>query len=134
MTFVKDPDVFRDLLLYFRQSPASAATDQAPFSLEGKAFQPAKAGNAGETPERCRFRQDGDTVWAKYQGGGIRKGFLLGRYTERGSIAYTRQHLTLAGAAHSSSGRLRIETRPDSRMRLHLFGEDGEAVWEECAP
>jgi len=59
---------------------------------------------------------------------------LLGRYTDRSSIAYTRQHLTLAGAAHSSSGRLRIETLPDSRLRLHLFGEDGEAVWEECAP
>ena len=83
MTFVKDPDVFRDLLLYFRQSPAPAATGQAPFNLEGKAFQPAEAGHAGETPERCRFRQDGDTVWAEYQGGGIRKGFLLGRYTDR---------------------------------------------------
>ena len=133
MTFVKDPDVFRDLLLYFRQSPAPAATDQAPFNLEGKTFQPAEAGHADETPERCRFRQDGDTVWAEYQGGGIRKGFLLGRYTERSSIAYTRQHLTLAGAAHSSSGRLRIETLPDSRLCLHLFGEDGETVWEECA-
>ena len=133
MTFVKDPDVFRDLLLYFRQSPAPAATDQAPFNLEGKAFQPAEAGHSGETTERCRFRQDGDTVWAEYQGGGIRKGFLLGRYTDRSNIAYTRQHLTLAGAAHSGSGRLRIETLPDSRLRLHLFGEDGEAVWEECA-
>ena len=134
MTFVKDPDVFRDLLLYFRQSPAPAATDQAPFNLEGKVFQPAEAGHAGKTPERCRFRQDDDTVWAEYQGGGIRKGFLLGCYTEHSSIVYTRQHLTLAGAAHSSSGCLRIETLPDSRLRLHLFGEDGEAVWEECAP
>ncbi len=128
MTFVKDPDVFRDLLLYFRQCPQAAAPAEEPIRLNGKTFRP-----AGSSEPAYHFHQDGDLIWAEYQGGGIRKGFLLGRHTEPERIAYTSQHLT-ASEAHSSSGHLRIERLGNQRLRLHQHENGRETVWEESLP
>ncbi|MBH5330278.1 homoserine kinase [Eikenella sp. S3360] len=129
MTFVKDPDVFRDLLLYFRQCPpAPADTAEEAFNLHGKTFRP-----QGSGAPAYHFSQDGSTVWAEYSGGPVCKGFLLGRYTASNRIAHTRQHLGSTAEAHSASGHLRLE-RTAGGLRLHLHENGGETVLEEVLP
>ncbi|OAM30041.1 homoserine kinase [Eikenella longinqua] len=129
MTFIKDPDVFRDLLLYFRTLPlAPAARAEEAFNLHGKTFRP-----AGGSQPVYHFNQDGSTVWAEYSGGPVCKGFLLGRYTAPARIAHTSQHLSNTAEAHSASGHLRLE-RTTGGLRLHLHENGGETVLEETLP
>ncbi|MFC6904778.1 hypothetical protein [Halalkalicoccus tibetensis] len=65
-----------------------------------------------------RFEQDGDLIQARYEGGEIRQGFLVGLSDGEGlDFRYT--HLTVEGETATGHSIDEIERLPDGRVRLH---------------
>ena len=74
------------------------------------------------------YRQQGDVVWATYEGGGILFGTILGQVAPDGTLTLRHQHLSPEGAFRAGSRRARLEILPDGRYRLHEEWEgDGGA-------
>lgn len=90
-------------------------------SLEGRRFRdvtPAHEGDVGDDTV-FEYHEDGDgTIWARYQGGTVRLGFLVGtRIDDRLDFRYS--HVTTEGetaAGHCTSW---MEVLADGRLRLH---------------
>jgi hypothetical protein len=74
---------------------------------------------AGDVDARTRFdyHQDGDLIWARYQGGAIRLGFLVGR-REGDRLDFRYSHLDAGGRTSNGHCVSRIETLADGRLRL----------------
>ena len=88
-------------------------------SLDGRRFRAAEVDAAGEVGAETVFdyhERDG-AVWARYEGGAIRLGFLVG--TRNGDVLEFR-YSQLNAAGETSSGRCRstIAVLPDGRLRL----------------
>ncbi|EGY51927.1 homoserine kinase [Neisseria shayeganii 871] len=141
MTFIKDPNVFRDLLLAFRDEDAGGAVTAEAADLDGKIFRTICNADNGEVGGDTRFhyRQQGEMIWAEYAGGEIRKGFLIGRMSTADTFEFTYQHLNRAWQSRSGRCRSRIERQADGRLRLYESwqwtdgsGSGGESVLEEC--
>jgi hypothetical protein len=81
------------------------------------------------------YRQQGDVVWATYEGPGILFGTVLGQVAPDGTLTLRHQHLSPEGSFRTGSRRVRPEILPDSRVRLHEEWEGdggaGRAVTEE---
>lgn len=77
------------------------------------------------------YRQQGDVVWATYEGGegsGLLFGTVLGRVSPDGTLTLRHQHLGSGGTFRTGSRRARLEILPDGRYRLHEEWEgDGGA-------
>jgi len=95
-------------------------------SLDGRHFRAADMGAAGEVGAETVFEyHEGDgVVWARYEGGAIGLGFLVG--TRNGDTVEFR-YSQLNAAGETSSGRCRstIAVLPDGRLRL-----DETWAWE----
>jgi hypothetical protein len=88
-------------------------------SLDGRVFSVAQTADAGEASADTTFEyhEDGDLVWARYAGGTVRLGFLVGtREGDRLDFRYSQ----LNEAGETSNGRCtsRIVSLPDGRLRL----------------
>ena len=88
-------------------------------SLEGRIFRVAEMGAKGEAGAETVFayHEDGDLVWARYEGGAVRLGFLVGtRDGDRLEFRYSQ----LNASGETSSGRCTttISLLPDGRLRL----------------
>lgn len=95
-------------------------------SLDGRRFRVSEMEEHEEASAETVFEyhEDGDVVCARYQGGSVRLGFLVGsRNRDRLDLRYSR----LNENGQSSSGRCSttITRLPDGRLRL---AEDG--AWE----
>jgi hypothetical protein len=108
-------------------------------SLDGRWFvdvSPVRAGDVG-AGTRFGYHQDDDgTVWARYEGGDVRLGFLVG--TRRGDeLGFRYSHVTAGGETASGHCTSRVEALADGRLRLHETWAwdskpgDGTSVLEE---
>jgi hypothetical protein len=100
--------------------------DAPPPSLDGHRFRVAEMVEGGEASAATVFEyhEHGDLVWARYEGGAVRLGFLVGtRAGDRIDFRYSQ----LNEDGETSSGRCssQITTLPDGRLRL-----DEVWVWE----
>jgi hypothetical protein len=101
-------------------------SDAVSASLDGRRFRVSAMGAEGEASEATVFayhEHDG-VVWARYEGGAVRLGFLVGtRQHDRVHFRYSQ----LNESGETSNGRCStmISTLPDGRLRLD---EDWE--WE----
>jgi hypothetical protein len=90
-------------------------------SLDGRSFRdvsPAPAGDVGgETVFAYHEDVDG-TVWARYEGGAVRLGFLVGRRDQDG-LDFRYAHVTDDGDTATGHCTSRIEQLTDGRLRLH---------------
>jgi hypothetical protein len=89
-------------------------------SLDGRRFRAAANAPGGQVTEQTEFSfsQDGDLVFARYSGGAIRLGYLLG--VRRGMQAKIRYvHVDLGGVIRSGRSRETIEVLADGRLRIH---------------
>ncbi len=89
-------------------------------SLDGRVFHALEndAGevSAGETV--FHYSQDADLVHARYEGGGIRLGFLVG--TRDGNrLEFRYAHVNAAGETATGHCVTEIEALADGRLRLH---------------
>ena len=93
-------------------------------SLEGRRFRVAAMDAGGEATLATVFEyheQDG-LVWARYEGGAVRLGFLVGtRRDDRLDFRYTQ--LNESGETSSGHCSTTISTLPDGRLHL-------DEVWE----
>ena len=70
------------------------------YDLEGKTFKLSESTDNGEVNSDTIFRyhQDGENIWAKYDGGSIRKGYLLGKMQENGTLEFACHHINHEGS------------------------------------
>lgn len=110
-------------------------------SLDGRRFRdatPAPGGDVGgDTVFEYHEHADG-TVWARYEGGAVRLGYLVG--TRAGDVLDFRYaHVTTAGETAAGHCTSRIVVLPDGRIRLEERWQweskegAGESVVEEVA-
>jgi len=88
-------------------------------SLEGRRFRVSEIGGAGEASEATEFdyRQQDDLVWARYEGGAVRLGFLVGtRDGDRLEFRYSQ--LNVNGETSTGRCTTTISVLPDGRLRL----------------
>jgi hypothetical protein len=90
-------------------------------SLDGRWFVDVSADRSGDVGDGTRFayHQHADgTVWARYEGGSVRLGFLVGtRSGDRLDFRYT--HVTIDGTTATGHCESTVELLDDGRLRLH---------------
>lgn len=111
----------------------------ADLSLDGRWFRPVEDENGdGEVDSSTTFEyhEDGDLVWARYSGGMIRLGFLVG-VRQGNTLSARYAQVTTDGGTATGHTESRVEALADGRLRLR---EDwawdsrqgsGESVVEE---
>jgi len=69
------------------------------YNLEGKIFASVSNTENGEVNEDTLFyyHQEGNTVWAEYEGGAIVKGHILAKIVEGGKLDMRYHHLNIKG-------------------------------------
>ncbi len=89
-------------------------------SLEGRRFRLATQAGAGEADAGTLFeyRQDGDMIWARYAGGAVRLGHLVGVRRDD-VIEFRYSQLNTSGETSNGVGRSIVEVLDDGRLRLH---------------
>lgn len=65
------------------------------------------------------YRQEGDLVWAAYEGNGIVQGHLIATMAPDGALDMRYHHRSPSGALMTGLCRSRLEILPDGRYRLH---------------
>jgi lipid-A-disaccharide synthase-like uncharacterized protein len=106
----------RNLVLLKRQKTAALGG-----RYEGRVFAGVENTANGDVDSGTRFkyRQDGDVLWAEYQGPTIRKGTLTGRELTDGTLDFTYQHVSNTGEIRTGRCSSRPEVLADGRIRLH---------------
>ncbi|WP_127532182.1 n-acetylglutamate synthase [Paenibacillus kobensis] len=89
--------------------------------FDGKTFRSTSSTSNGEVNEATLFRywQNGDIVWAEYDGGGIRQGHLLGVIREDGTLDARYHHVNEAGELMTGICKTVPELLPSGKLRLH---------------
>jgi hypothetical protein len=114
-----------------------------PIDYDDRVFQSVSNSATGDVDTRTTFhyRQDGDVVWATYEGGAIAQGTLIARVLRDGSLDMRYQHVTTDGAIKCGRCASTPEILVDGRIRLHERWqwteggtEAGASVVEEVAP
>lgn len=102
-----------------RDEERSSAGGERP-SLDGRRFVSPEQVAGGDVGAETVFeyRQDDEVVWARYRGGAIALGFLVG-VRSGGSLSFRYSHLTAGGETASGRCRSTIEELSDGRLRLH---------------
>ena len=111
--------------------------------LDGRIFQAVENSESGEVSGSTLFHyhQDGDVVWANYNGGTIVRGHLLATLTANSELEMRYHHVNVSGTLKTGTCRSRIEQLADGRYRLHEAWqwtngsqERGSSVLEELCP
>lgn len=87
--------------------------------LDGLAFHVAATATDGVVDARTRldFRQVGRRVTARYAGGRVRRGRLVGAF-EGDVLAFRYAQVEEDGALHAGRSHCAVETREDGRLRI----------------
>lgn len=122
--------VFNDEILFFHVM-RRALIDPEKFEINynNRMFRMVANSEEGQTDANTVFsyRQDKSLVWAKYHGGQILKGFLLGTTHQDGRLYFAYQHLDTKGRL--SAGLCRATPEAISRYRIRL-----KVSWERNTP
>ena len=89
-------------------------------SLDGRVFRAVSNpdGEVSEGDTLFHYSQQADLVHARYEGGGIRLGFLVGT-RDGDALDFRYAHVNPAGETATGHCTSRIEVLPDGRVRLH---------------
>lgn len=113
------------------------ATNDAPFTVNGKQFVAIENSESGEVSAQTTFcyHQKGDIIWAEYAGGSVIRGFLVGTIDNQNHLHFTYQHINIekvlkSGACDS------VPKTVNGKLRFYekwkwTDGEEGESVIEE---
>ena len=91
-------------------------------SLDGRSFRdvsPAPAGDVGGETVFAYHEDVNGTVWARYGGGAVRLGFLVGTRDQDDGLDFRYAHVTDDGDTATGHCTSRIEQLTDGRLRLH---------------
>ncbi|MFG2064562.1 hypothetical protein ACGFIK_24435 [Micromonospora sp. NPDC048871] len=95
-------------------------------SYDGRRFRRPEEVTDGGAPTAV-YHQQGDLVWAEVAGGEVRRGSLVGRCAEDGTLAFSYSMVLQGGEVISGRSVSRPEILADGRIRLH-------EEWERFAP
>jgi len=89
-------------------------------SMHGRRFRAVADTVGGEvgTETIFEFSQEADLVWARYAGGQVRLGFLIGTSTGT-ELDFRYTQINSAGETATGHSRDQIESLSDGRIRLH---------------
>lgn len=104
-----------------------------------KRFKAISNAESGEVDDKTLFHysQDGDVLWAVYQGSKIKLGTITGIVKEDGSLEFSYQHVNDQGMIRSGKCLSTPEVLEDGRIKLYekwrWDGDDavGESIVEE---
>ena len=102
-------------------SPGADPAARAPLpSLDGRRFRALENSPGGQVTGETEFvfRQEGRTVHARYGGGAIDVGFLVG-IVKGGTVEFRYVHVDRDGTIASGHSTDTIEVLSDGRLRLH---------------
>ena len=112
-------------------------------NYDGRRFRSVANTANGEvgTQTVFEYRQEGETVWATYRGGGVTLGTLVATVDGSGRLDMRYGHVNDAGELMTGVCTSTPETLPDGRLRLHETwrwtsgdGSSGTSVLEELRP
>lgn len=89
-------------------------------SLDGRQFRPRDTVADGEVSAETLFEyhEEGDVIWARYKGGAVRLGFLVGtRAGDELDFRYTQ--VNEDGQSASGHCRSEVEVLDDGRLKLY---------------
>lgn len=91
------------------------------FNYQDKFFRPVSNSENGETNSGTVFhyRQQGNIVWATYQGGEVQFGTLLAKVDEDGRLDMRYQQVNIRGEWRAGVCRSVPQVLEDGRYRLH---------------
>ena len=90
-------------------------------SLEGRVFADVTDDHAGDVGADTRFtyhEADDGVIWARYQGGAVRLGYLVGTRADD-ALDFRYSHVTAEGTTASGRCRSRIVVLDDGRIEFH---------------
>jgi hypothetical protein len=89
-------------------------------SLDGRRFAAPGQAPGGEVDADTVFEyhEDGEMVWARYAGGAVRLGYLVGVHRDD-AIEFRYSQLNASGETSSGFCRSTVEVLADGRVRLH---------------
>lgn len=87
----------------------------------GRTFRSVNNSANGEVDGATLFhyQQQGQIVWATYQGGAIQWGTLIAKVDEAGCLEMRYQHINTSGQLMTGECQSTPEMLPDGRIRLH---------------
>ncbi len=90
------------------------------YNLEGKVFASIQNTEGGEVDDETLFyyHQDGDVVWADYEGGSIVKGHLIATVLDNGKLDMRYHHLNNDGKIMIGKCLSTPEILPDGRLKF----------------
>ena len=104
-------------------------TASAGKSLDGLRMRTVATAAAGEVDRNTLFLfgQRGNTVWARYAGGGVELGYLVGSVTS-GRLVFRYSQVDPTGEVHGGRSVCDVTLLPDGRVRLleHFHWESRE--------
>ncbi len=105
----------------FSEAGWGARQDGPSVGYDGRRFRSVENSPGGEVgPETVFFyRQEGDLVWATYEGGAVRLGVLVATADAEGRLDARYAHVNGAGELMTGECRTTPERLPDGRLRLH---------------
>ena len=92
-----------------------------PISYDGRVFRMvanAPTGNA-TVDTVFHYHQNGNVVWATYEGGGVLFGTLVALADEQGRLDMRYQHVSRGGELMTGVCRSQPELLPDGRLRVY---------------
>ncbi|CCK28608.1 hypothetical protein BN159_4229 [Streptomyces davaonensis JCM 4913] len=92
--------------------------------LDGKRFRNPAYGDRAPV---ALYRQDGDLLWASFEGGDVRKGALSGRRLPDGSLEFGYTMVMISGEVIAGRCNSVPEIGDDGRVTLH-------ETWERYGP
>jgi hypothetical protein len=110
-------------------------------SVDGRVFESVRNDGDGDVGSATTFRfdQTDDLIHARYEGGDVRLGHLVGHHLGD-ELRFRYAHVTTDGETATGQSRDRIERLDDGRLRLHeewawdSKAGSGTSVLEERAP
>lgn len=102
------------------------------YNLEGKIFTSLSNTDTGEVDEDTRFNyhQDGNIVWADYEGGSVLKGHLIAKVLDDGLLEMNYHHINKEGKLMIGKCLSTPEKLEDGRLK---FKEEWQWLCGDCS-
>lgn len=129
-----------DVLFYLEMKKDCPAGNTTSIDLNGRKFIALENSSTGEVSSHTQFEyyQKQTIVWGYYEGGAIKKGFLIGKQVEKNQIEFSYQHINQSHEIRIGTCKSQIEIAENGKVRLYESwqwldqeGQQGNSILEE---
>lgn len=132
----------KDVLFFNIMKKSILSNNSAKINFNNKLFSSISNTNNGEVSSETLFKyhQNGDIIWAEYNGGDIVKGFLIGLCDDKNNLHFTYQHINENNEIRTGRCMSTPEILPNGKIRMFeqwkwTNGDNstGESIIEEVS-